>query len=69
MEKKVKTIGEAISVLIQVAYLAQTKGILSLDDAVIVKSAIDLIQNLKSNEEKESVDTQLASDTIKVSED
>jgi len=46
MEKTVKTPGEAISVLIQVANLAQSKGILSLDDAVITKSAIDYLQTL-----------------------
>lgn len=48
MEQKVKTPGEAISVLIQVAQLAQSKGILSLDDAVITKSAIDFLENLKN---------------------
>jgi len=41
--KNVESIGEAVSVLMQVAELAQGKGILTLDDAVIVKSAIDFI--------------------------
>jgi hypothetical protein len=40
---QVETIGEAVSVLIQTAELAQKSGILSFDDAVIVKSAIDYI--------------------------
>jgi len=44
--KQVTTPGESISVLIQVAELAQSKGILSLDDAVITKSAIDFFQNM-----------------------
>jgi hypothetical protein len=61
MEKQVKNLGEAISVLLQVANLAQSKGILSLDDAVIVKSAMDFINELnteaaKANEEKSLVE-------------
>ncbi len=40
---QVTTINEALGVLVQVASLAQKSGILSLDDAVIVKSAIDFI--------------------------
>ena len=40
---EVKTIGEALGVLVQVASLAQKSGILSLDDAVITKSAIDFL--------------------------
>lgn len=42
----VQTVGEAISVLIQVAQLAQKSGILSLEDAVIVKSSIDFLESL-----------------------
>jgi hypothetical protein len=44
--KTVQTPGEAISVLIQTAELAQSKGILSFDDAIIVKSAIDFLNAL-----------------------
>lgn len=43
---QVETIGEAVSVLIQTAELAQKSGILSFDDAVIVKSAIDYIADM-----------------------
>ena len=43
---KVENIGEAVSVLIQTAELAQKSGILSLEDAVIVKSAIDYIAEM-----------------------
>lgn len=42
----VETLGEALSVLVQVAELSQAKGILSLNDAVIVKSAVDFINTL-----------------------
>ena len=42
----VQTVGEAISVLIQVAQLAQKSGILSLEDAVIIKSSIDFLESL-----------------------
>ena len=38
------TTEEALKVLIQVAVIAQAKGALSLDDAVIVKQAIDLFK-------------------------
>jgi hypothetical protein len=53
MEKtQVTNLGEAISVLVQVATLAQSRGILSLDDAVIVKSAMDFIDTLNSAKEQ-----------------
>ena len=42
-QTQVKTIGEAISVLVQTAELAQKSGILTFDDAVIVKSSIDFL--------------------------
>lgn len=44
--KQVTTPGEAISVLIQVAELAQAKGILTFEDAVVTKSAIDFFNNM-----------------------
>jgi hypothetical protein len=44
--KHVETPGEAISVLIQTAELAQARGILSFDDAIIVKSSIDFLNSL-----------------------
>jgi hypothetical protein len=44
--KTVETPGEAISVLIQTAELAQSRGILSFEDAIIVKSAIDYLNEL-----------------------
>jgi len=44
---KVENIGEAISVFVQVAELAQKSGILSFDDAVITKSAIDFISDVQ----------------------
>jgi hypothetical protein len=42
-KKSVTTPGEAISVLIQVAQLAQSRGILTLDDAFLAKQSIDLL--------------------------
>ena len=39
----VESIGEAISVLVQVAELAQSRGVLSFDDSIITKSAIDFL--------------------------
>tara|TARA_B110000503_G_C6964289_1_gene336442 strand:+ start:361 stop:579 length:219 start_codon:yes stop_codon:yes gene_type:complete len=53
-DKKPKTqvtnINEALGVLVQVASLAQKSGILSLDDAVITKSAIDFLGSYNSPE-------------------
>lgn len=40
MEKK-----DALKVLVEVALVAQARGVLSLDDAVLVKSAIDTIKS------------------------
>jgi hypothetical protein len=42
-KKNVTNAGEAISVLIQTAELAQSRGILSLEDAFLVKQSIDLL--------------------------
>lgn len=42
---------EAIKILIQVALVAQSKGALSLEDAVIVKQAIDLFTQKPTSEE------------------
>jgi hypothetical protein len=47
---QVETPGEAISVLVQTAQLAQSRGILSLEDAVIVKSAIDFLTSLSGKQ-------------------
>jgi hypothetical protein len=44
--KQVTNLGEALTVLVQVAELAQAKGVLSFEDAVITKSAIDFINEL-----------------------
>lgn len=51
MNKTVNNLGEAISVLIQVAQLAQSKGVLSFDDATITKSAIDFVNELAKTQE------------------
>jgi flagellar motor component MotA len=47
---QVTNLGEAISVLVQVANLSQKSGILSLEDAVVVKSAIDFIDEMNSQD-------------------
>ena len=51
---QVKSPGEALSVLIQVAELAQSKGILSFEDAVVTKSAIDFFNNMSNNKEEQT---------------
>jgi hypothetical protein len=52
-KKQVETIGEAISVLVQVAELAQSRGILSFDDSVVTKSAIDFLVSLNAEGSQE----------------
>jgi flagellar motor component MotA len=42
---QVDNMGEALDVFIQTAKLAQRSGILTLEDAVIVKSAIDFVED------------------------
>jgi hypothetical protein len=56
MEKKtnVENVGEAMSVLVQVAELAQKSGILSFDDAVVTKSAIDFLVELNNQSQPAS---------------
>ena len=48
---------EAIKILIQVALAAQSKGVLNLDEAVVVKQSIDslkvLIEKLEQEEQEE----------------
>lgn len=60
-EQNVKTAGEAISVLMQVAKLAQSKGILSLEDAVVTKSAIDFLEELANNQNSQSEESVIES--------
>jgi flagellar motor component MotA len=52
---QVENINEAISVLVQTANLAQSRGILTLEDAVIVKSAIDFVTSPEDEEGPEGL--------------
>lgn len=54
MKKTIETPGEAISVLIQVAELAQSRGVLSFDDAAVTKSAIDFLNELAGTSQPQS---------------
>jgi flagellar motor component MotA len=54
--KQVENVGEAISVLVQTAELAQKSGILSFDDAIIVKSSIDFLMAM--NGQSQPVETE-----------
>lgn len=53
MVEQVTNIGQAINVLVQVATLAQSKGILTLAEAVVVKESIDYINALQESQAKE----------------
>jgi len=44
---------EAIKILMQVAVAAQAKGVLNLDEAVVVKQSIDSLKELIEKLEKE----------------
>jgi hypothetical protein len=44
---------EAIKILMQVAIAAQAKGVLNLDEAVLVKESIDSLKDLAEKLEKE----------------
>jgi hypothetical protein len=44
---------EAIKILMQVAVAAQAKGVLNLDEAVLVKQSIDSLKSLVEKLEKE----------------
>ena len=46
---------EAIKILMQVAIAAQAKGVLNLDEAVVVKQSIDSLKNLVEKLEQEEV--------------
>lgn len=46
---------KAIEILVQVAFLAQSKGVLTLDEATVVKQAIDVfVKKEETTEEKEN---------------
>lgn len=63
MEKtQVKNLGEALSVFVQVAELAQSRGILSFDDAIVAKSAIDFVAEL-SKQAQEAQENQVVGST------
>lgn len=47
---------EALKILVDVALLAQSKGVLSLDDAVIVRDAIKVFAKEKEAEALEVVE-------------
>ncbi len=47
-KKSVDTFGEALSVLVQVAHIAQSKGVLSLDDAALVHQALHRVDEFKA---------------------
>ena len=56
MEKaQVKNLGEALSVFVQVAELAQSRGILSFEDAIVAKSAIDFVSELSKQAQENQV--------------
>ena len=59
MANQITTPGEAISVLIQVAELAQSKGVLSFDDAAVTKSAIDYLNELAKAQEGPQAETEV----------
>ena len=58
-KQEVNNLGEALSVFVQIAELAQKKGILSFDDAIIAKSAIDFVNELAAQAESQAPQTEI----------
>jgi hypothetical protein len=56
---------KALKVLLEVALVAQAKGILSLDDAVVVKEAFDVIVKTLPQEEPVEKETVFSDDVQK----
>lgn len=54
MAEQITNIGQAINILIQVANIAQSKGVLTLAEAVVVKESIDFINKLQEQSTAES---------------
>lgn len=54
MAEQITNLGQAINILIQVATMAQSKGILTLTEAVIVKESIDFINKLQEQSEQQA---------------
>lgn len=50
MGEQITNLGQAVNILIQVATLAQSKGILTLAEAVVVKESIDFINKLQEQQ-------------------
>ena len=63
MTTQVKNLGEALSVFVQVAELAQSRGILSFEDAIVAKSAIDFVSEL-SKQAQEAQEAQVVGSTV-----
>ncbi len=66
MSEQITNLGQAVNILIQVATMAQSKGILTLAEAVIVKDSIDFIGKLQEQPENQ-VDTSPPMNTEKLS--
>lgn len=62
MEQKVENLNQAINVLVQGVQLAQTRGVYSFNDSVVIKSALDFLEsqsqsNTEAEPQMEVVDT------------
>lgn len=53
---KVETFGEAIGVLVQVAHLAQAKGVLAIGEAAIVAQALEQVEAFKTQLEQRATE-------------
>lgn len=45
MEQNVENLNQAINVLVQGVQLAQTRGVYSFNDSVVIKSALDFLES------------------------
>lgn len=65
---KVETFGEAVGILVQVAHLAQSKGILSISEAAIVAQALEQVDAFKAQVEKRTAATEQQQETADVAQ-
>ena len=66
MEQTILNLGQAVSVLVQAADMAQTKGIFSLKDSALIFQAISFIDELNKANQPQEDTTDIVEDNREV---
>ena len=66
MEQTILNLGQAVSVLVQAAEMAQTKGIFSLKDSALIFQAISFIDELNKANQPQEDTTDIVEDNREV---